>query len=360
LAWAAGLLCSLAAWCLEAPLLALPAALLLLRGRGLKASLLALGGALLGILVRLGLGLGGLDEVGLVGPSLPSLGPYGEGAKALLLLLLGAGLLGAGLLSAPLWRGRGRLGLALLWLGALGLLFKPAGQGAERLPLLFLLAGGLALGASLEALARLLLRHLGALSRRTRWALVALLLLSLFAIGGAKRAAQASAPFRLATPQAVREAHVLLGEVPCDLLVWEHMSWECARMDRGTHNMVGLATDVPAEIGGQEHLLLWLPSGWAKIRGVRWEGIEATEALELRWAVPDTERGGGRLEVLLDGNAVHSLEIPPRPTGAVQHLRVDTPTFAGRAVTLELRHHPAGGHRASTVVLDGGFVSPSE
>ncbi len=175
--------------------------------------------------------------------------------------------------------------------------------------------------------------------------------------GGLVRRVEArEEPFRLASEEAVRTALVFLdepglGEVPCDFLAWEHLSWECATFDRGTHGEVGLAVDEPAQIGGGNARTLLLPSG---VRGERrrvvWPEVRAGRALSLRWAIPDGHHGGGTLVVRVDDRELGRIALPTTATGVLHEERFETPDVAEHA-RLELELVDARGQ--SLVVLDG-------
>jgi hypothetical protein len=190
--------------------------------------------------------------------------------------------------------------------------------------------------------------------RMGRWAAIAVA--ACLAIGLARRVEARSEPFRIASDEAVRSALVLLdvpglGEVPCDFLAWEHMSWECATFDRGTHGEVGLAVDEPAHLGGGVTRALFLPSG---VRGERrrvvWPSVRAGRELTLRWAVPDGHRGTGVLVVRVDDRERARVEVPIAPTGRFETLRIDTPDV-GDTARLELELLDVRGQ--GVVVLDG-------
>jgi hypothetical protein len=203
-----------------------------------------------------------------------------------------------------------------------------------------------------------LARHVGAgdfdLRRLARWAGVGVAIC--LAVGLVRRAEARQEPFRIASEEAVRGALVFLdapgvGEVPCDFLAWEHLSWECATFDRGTHGEVGLAVDEPAQIGGGNARTFLLPSG---VRGERrrvvWPGVRAGRALSLRWAIPDGHRGGGTLVVRVDDRELGRIELPSAPTGVLHEERFETPDVGSEA-RLELELVDARGQ--SVVVLDG-------
>jgi hypothetical protein len=178
-------------------------------------------------------------------------------------------------------------------------------------------------------------------------------LLVLLAIGGIRRAWAASEPFRIASEHAVRRARVHLGEVPCDFLAWEHMSWECSHFDAGLYGMVGLAVSEGIRVGGEIRELLLVPTGrWGQERRVRWERVRAGRELRVRWAVPDGLHGDGVLEVRADGETLWTLEVPAEPDGRMHSHSIDTRAWAGRDVDLELSMRPREGrrHQASVAI----------
>ena len=189
-----------------------------------------------------------------------------------------------------------------------------------------------------------------------RWALLALAVC--LALGLARRVEARSAPFEIASERAVREALVFLdvpgiGEVPCDFLAWEHMSWECATFDRGTHGEVGLAIDEPAQVGGGNAHALLLPSGVrSERRRVVWPSVRAGRALTLRWAIPDGHRGTGTLIVRVDDREVGRVALPPEPTRVMHEERFETPDV-GETARLELELVEARGQ--SVIAIQGSW-----
>ncbi|HEY8431570.1 MAG TPA: hypothetical protein VIL20_24490 [Sandaracinaceae bacterium] len=186
--------------------------------------------------------------------------------------------------------------------------------------------------------------------RATRALAVASVLAALFAAGLAPRLRDE--PFRIASFQGVRSARVRLREVPCDFLAWEHLNWECSHYDRGVHGETGLATSQPLHVGGVEQPLFLITTQQGRERVVRWERVRATEALELRWAVPDEMRGGGVLVVRANDRELATIVLSRGPDSQVNVHRLDTRELAGRDVSLELELRPP----ATGVLVDGGFV----
>ncbi len=183
---------------------------------------------------------------------------------------------------------------------------------------------------------------------RAMW-LVGSALLALFLIGFVPRIVDQ--PFRIASYDGVRNAEVLLGDVPCDFLAWEHLNWECSTLDQGVHGETGLATSQPLHVNGRRMELFLVSTQRGRARTVRWHRIPATATLALRWAVPDELTGGGALFVRVDNAELASLPLPRAPDGTLHTERFDTRAYDGREVTLELELRGAAG-----VVVDGGFV----
>ena len=126
------------------------------------------------------------------------------------------------------------------------------------------------------------------------------------------------------------------GPVPCDFLAWEHMSWECATFDRGTHGEAGLAIDEPALLGGQVLPVFLLPTGPnAETRHVLWTNARAGEHLHLRWGTPDGHRGGGELVVRVNDVEVARVPVDERPTTRLVDRSIETPGL-GEEARLEL------------------------
>ncbi len=276
-------------------------------------------------------------------------------ARALWPMLV-PGVLGAVTLAVELAEGRGRaLGLAPLSILVVGI-GACAGLGASlvtAVALAFVLLAALSL-PFLAWLARVVGRGDFDARRLGTWAAIALGLC--LGVGLARRVEARSEPFRIASDEAVRSALVFLdvpglGEVPCDFLAWEHMSWECATFDRGTHGEVGLAVDEPAHLGGGVTRALLLPSG---VRGERrrvvWPSVRAGRELTIRWAIPDGHRGTGVLVVRVDDRERGRVELPIAPTGRFETLRIET-SDVGETARLELEVLDTRGQ--GVVVIDG-------
>jgi hypothetical protein len=160
----------------------------------------------------------------------------------------------------------------------------------------------------------------------------------------------------LASEAALRAATVTLGDVPCDLLAWEHMTWECATLDTEARFSVGFALPEGVTVDRRPVPMLLVPSGREGVaRNVRWADLAATERLVLRVAVPDGASAGARVRVAIDDRVVDVFQTDE----ASRHERervIATGVAAGRrvALTVEVRAPPGDSNRA-TVALDGEF-----
>lgn len=226
---------------------------------------------------------------------------------------------------------------------------RVAALGGDGWPLFALALLCLPLPVLATALARMLVDGWRAAGRRQRTVAVAALPVALFALGLAPRLSPE--PLRIASVEAVRDAKVSLGDIPCDFLAWEHLNWECATFDRGVHGQAGLAVSKPLHVGGREAGLFLITTQRGRSRTVRWDEVRATDTLRLRWAVPDEKRGGGVLVVRVDGEELASVVLSRMPDGRVHEDTLDTRAYAGREVTLELELRTPG----DGVLVDGGF-----
>lgn len=239
----------------------------------------------------------------------------------------------------------GRRAWVLLPLGLLAV-ERIAGLGDGKLPLFALaLASAGAVAVCLEAGERL---HRAAreMSAWRRVGVVVYGLLVLFAFGVGRRLDPP--PFRIASERGVRTAAVLNGDRPCDFLAWEHLNWECATVDHGVHQEVGLATSSPPLVAGEDRGLFLITTHRGRARVVRWENVVGDRRLRLRYAVPDAFTGGGTLTVRLDGEAIHRVELPLQPDRRVHEVVLETArvNWSGQ-LELELS--------LGTVALDGTF-----
>ena len=243
-----------------------------------------------------------------------------------------------------------RSGAAMLVLGAALL---PAAHPLASSPLVAL-ALVLPVAPAISAFAAGLAAALARLGNRRALVLVGAALLLLVVGGVVRRSAEAHADFRIATPRAVRLAEVRAGDVPCDFLAWEHMSWECSHVDAGLYQLTGLATSDPPRVGGAQLPLFVISTAASqRTRTVTWRGVRGGTALVLDWAVPEGQRGGVEVDVAIDGRTAGTFEVPPMPTTALHTETIATPTARARDVTLTLTVRSRGA--VGLVALDGGF-----
>ena len=202
----------------------------------------------------------------------------------------------------------------------------------------------------LAALFWWLSRFLVSLSRR-RWLIAGGgLLLIILVVGIVRLSLNAAEPFRIGTEKSLRLAKVHLGEIPCDFLPWEHMSWECSHLDRGHYNQVGLALPEGVKVGGVPRELLLIPTGLrGQDRTVTWQKVKAGGALVLEHAAPDNPKGAVEVAVFINGEEVDRFQTRDKP-----NRRIDTSAFAGREVELRLLVHSLGKSGAA-VAVGGGF-----
>ncbi|MFK7990257.1 MAG: hypothetical protein AB8I08_29825 [Sandaracinaceae bacterium] len=239
----------------------------------------------------------------------------------------------------------GRRAWVLLPLGLLAV-ERLASLGEGKLPLFALaLLSVAAVAVCLEAGERLQ-RAAREMSARRRVGVLVYGLLVLLAFGVGRRLDPPA--FRIASERGVRAAIVLNGDRPCDFLAWEHLNWECATVDHGVHQEVGLATSSPPLVAGEDRGLLLITTHRGRARIVRWEDVDADRRLRLRYAVPDGFHGGGTLTVRLDGEAIYTVELPPEPDRVVHEVLLETARvdWSGQ-LELELSQ--------GTVALDGSF-----
>jgi hypothetical protein len=191
---------------------------------------------------------------------------------------------------------------------------------------------------------------------RRRLLVVAGGLTLILAIAGTVRLAVESAePFHIGGEKSLRQAVVKLGEIPCDFLPWEHMSWECSHLDRGHYNQVGLALPAGVKVGGQPRELLLIPTGLRKQdRSVTWKGVEAGGALVLRHAAPDNPQGAVEMTVFINGTEIDRFRTSEVPDRQVHDRRIDTSAYVGKEVELRFSVHSLGKSGAA-VAVGGGF-----
>lgn len=192
-----------------------------------------------------------------------------------------------------------------------------------------------------------------AIDARRAGALVLATIVVLLVTGGVRRGVQAREPFRVASSEGVRRAVVMHGEVPCDFLAWEHMSWECSHFDSGLYGMVGLAVSDPPRVGGEARELMVVPTGRSgQERRVIWNDVRAGRELAIRWAVPDGLRGDALVVVRVDEREVGRFEVPARDDAAMHEIVIPTPDV-GQTARLEIAVTPSTGRRhQATVALD--------
>lgn len=281
-----------------------------------------------------------------------------EGASRLALPIAVLGVLGTGVALLEAGEPRSVIGFVLL-----ALLGSVPGLGTNEVgyrPIALLaLAPGLAvaLGSLAGFVGRL--RALAPPRASLAAALVALALLMF--VGTVRRVRAEDEGFHLATYRGVRSAVVLLHDndrdVPCDFLAWEHMSWECSHFDQGLYGMFGLAlSGGPIEIGHVPVALAVLPTGsHGQMRRVIWPSLRAGRQLILRWAIPDGQRGGGTLRVLVDDVERASIVLPRDPDGWDRFVRIDTSEIAGQDARLELELTGPDHHSAALVGVDAAW-----
>jgi hypothetical protein len=192
-------------------------------------------------------------------------------------------------------------------------------------------------------------------SRRKLLIVAGGLALILVIVGTVRLALITAEPFRIGTEKSMRQAKVKLGDIPCDFLPWEHMSWECSHLDRGHYNQVGLALPERVKVGGQARELLLIPTGLrAQDRTVTWNGVEAGGALVLHHAAPDYPEGAVEVTVFINGAEIDRFRTPEPPDRKVHDRRIDTSAYVGKEVELRLSVHSLGKSGAA-VAVGGGW-----
>jgi hypothetical protein len=280
-----------------------------------------------------------------------------EGPSRLALPIAVLGILGTGL--ALLERDR-RTALAFMLLSLLGLAPGLATNEVGYRPIAVLaLAPGMAV--ALSAIAGLVGRVRAIAPPRAPLAAALAVLTLLAVIGGTHRASADREPFHLATYAGVRHAVVLLRDgardVPCDFLAWEHMSWECSHYDSGLFGMFGLAlSGGPIEVGHVPEPLAILPTGaQGQLRRIVWPSLRAGPELVLRWAIPDGQRGGGTLRVLVDDTERWSTTLPASSDGWDRFERIDTHELSGHDARLEIDLQGTSFGPSSLVAIDAAW-----
>lgn len=285
---------------------------------------------------------------------------------------------------AVLHEGPSRLGLPVAVLGLLGTAAALLRANERRTVLAFVVLAcvGLAPGLAttdvgyrplaLLALAPPMAVALGSLAGLVGWlravappratlAAALAVLATLMLVGTVRRARADGEGFHLATYRGVRTAVVLLHEptrdVPCDFLAWEHMSWECSHYDSGLYGMFGLAlSGGPIEVGHVPEVAAILPTGThGQMRRVIWPSLRAGPELILRWAIPDGQRGGGTLRVLVDDVERTAIELPHDPDGWDRFVRIDTTEIEGHDARLEINLTGPDHHSSAVVAIDAAW-----
>lgn len=183
----------------------------------------------------------------------------------------------------------------------------------------------------------------------------AVLLVGLVVVGAVRRSGEAVEPMRIATPYAVRHAEVTLGDVPCDFLAWEMMSWECAAYDGDDVHRAGLHLPQGTRVPGYDGPMLLVPSAQHRPRSPRvvaWT-LPARPAFVLHYApAPGPYDAEARIVVRIDGEVVGEHDVPR--DAAVESARYDTSGLDGEVrVEVEMRLAAAG--TSAAVAIDGGF-----
>jgi len=185
---------------------------------------------------------------------------------------------------------------------------------------------------------------------------VAAVLVAMTSIGLANRR-RPRGEFRLASDAGIRAAVVHLEELPCDLMDWDHMSWECATVDTETVHTVGLALPEGVTVAGRRVAMMLIPSGrHSEIRYVRWFGIPARENIALRYAIPEGMGDGAQVRVRIDGREIGGFGVDGRAKREIQTVSFATGVRVGRRVTLSIDvRAPLGEAGRATVAIDGEF-----
>lgn len=171
-------------------------------------------------------------------------------------------------------------------------------------------------------------------------------------VGAARRTVAANAPFELESHRSVRHAEVKLGNIPCDFLAWERMSWECAQIDHGLRSMVGLAVSDPPRVLGQEVHMLRIPAPPRQTRTVAWHDVMISNRFEVRYAVPDDARGDVEFQIKIGNLPVETVSVPVSTDSQILVYRIDTHELRGRASDVMLSVHALSG--PSEIVVAGG------
>jgi hypothetical protein len=191
--------------------------------------------------------------------------------------------------------------------------------------------------------------------KRRWWWVAGAVAVLLVVVGTVRLARTAAEPFRIGSEKTLVQARVQLGDIPCDFLPWEHMSWECSHLDRGHFNQVGLALPDGVRVGGRQEEMLLIPTGLrSQDRRVSWPDAPVGRTLVLRHAAPDHPKGGVEVTVELDGEELDRFQTPESPDGRVHARRIDTSRFEGKNAELRIQVHALQSAGAA-VALDGAW-----
>lgn len=169
---------------------------------------------------------------------------------------------------------------------------------------------------------------------------------ALLGVGAGVRA-MASDRFDVASPEAVQHARVTLraglrgAEIPCDFLAWEYQGWECASYERDV-TLTGLATATPARFGpdGVPDLHLGTDAR-GRARTIAFDDVALSDSLEFIVRFDQASAKTGTLSVLLDDEVAHEVSLAAlaesRDASGRATLRIDTSARRGERVTLALR-----------------------
>lgn len=264
-------------------------------------------------------------------------------APLLLLALPGLGLIAVGRRDLAI-----ALGLVLLSLGLPGVVPEDG-----QLPLFacFVLTLPLAralgvLGSLLDAFGHRLAARLPARAGLAPALVLGALLAALLLVGVGQRAL-ARGGFDVSDPEAVRHARVTLAagrrgaEIPCDFLAWEYQGWECASYEREV-TLTGLATATPARFGPDGVPDLHLGTDLrGHARTIAFDDVTLSDRLEFMVRFDARSAQDGTLHVLLNDELAREVSlaelVATRDASGRSALRVDTSARRGEHVTLALR-----------------------
>ena len=135
------------------------------------------------------------------------------------------------------------------------------------------------------------------------------------------------------------------------------MSWEWSHYDSGLFGMFGLAlSGGPIEVGHVPMQLAVLPTGArGQMRRVIWPTLRAGNELIVRWAIPDGQRGGGTLRVLVNDEERSAIPLPLEADGWDRIVEIDTSTIAGQDARLEINLTGPDLHSPALVGIDAAW-----